>query len=97
MISYEAPGPSALETPTAPERNLLYQFIFKRTVHPGATRPMRRANIPIRMVVKRYNRKWLFELANVNRAQMMEIARARQSEWTEKSAEFVFELLDDFF
>src|SRR5258708_35310303 len=84
-----------LEIGATPDDGLLKKRRFQRAVHPSATTPVRRSRIPIRMVIKGYQNEWCGDLAQPNRGEMMEIARAVKRERGHLSSDLLEERMVD--
>ncbi len=91
MIRKPAVRRVKLEVGATPDDGFFEKRRFQRAVHPSATTPMRRSRIPIRMVIKGYQNEWCGDLAQPNRGQMMEIARAEQRKRRQFSCHFFIE------
>jgi len=79
--------PPALEIPAAPNRDALDMRKPERPVDPTAARPGRRANVPVRMIIKRNKDNRLSQPAQPERAQIMKVTRAVEDERREPRAE----------
>src|SRR5260370_41046197 len=95
MIRKPAVRRVKLEVGATPDDGFFEKRSFQRAVHPSATTPMRRSRIPIRMVIKGYQNEWCGDLAQPNRGEMMEIARAVKRERGQLSSDLLEERMDD--
>ena len=68
--------PPAFEISATPDRDLPDVRQFQCAIDPAAATPARRANIPIRMIIKRDYGDGLIDISNPQGAEMVKIARA---------------------
>jgi hypothetical protein len=88
-ISKKPPRGTTFKTSAPPNRDLIDEGVLQRTIHPCATRPMRRTDIPIRMIVERQNHKRFLKPADVDRREMMKISRSGKNETSKAAPEFL--------
>jgi len=93
-ISKKLSWPPALKIATAPNADAPYMRELQRTIDPAAAAPLRRANVPIGMIVERNNNERLRDTADPKRAQMMKVTRAVKQKWRELRCKFAIELVD---
>ena len=75
-ISKNLMWPPTFKISTAPNADLPHMRKLQRAVHPTATRPFRRPNVPVGMIIERHQNKRLRDAARPKGGKMMEIARA---------------------
>jgi len=93
-ISKKLSWPPALKIAAAPNADAPYMRELQRTIDPAAAAPLRRANVPIGMIVERNNNERLRDTADPERAQMVKVARAVKQKGREPRLKFAVELVD---
>src|SRR5207248_5761001 len=86
--------PPALEIPATPNCDALDRRKLERPVDPSAATPFRRANVPVRVIIKRNQNDGFTQSPQPKRAEIMEIARAVENEWPNFLSEFAVEFFD---
>jgi len=93
-IGEDIVGPPAFEIAATPDCDMPQLRNLERTIDPATAGPSRRANVPIRMIIKRDQNKWFSKPAKPKRAQIMKVARAIKRERRETLREFAIKLFD---
>src|SRR5262249_40484442 len=86
-IPKQSPWETAFKTSAAPDRYRTDCRVLQRTVNPRSTGPVRRSNIPIRMVVEGNNCKCLADAPHKNCREMVKISGSREHESPKSPAE----------
>src|SRR5436190_4873064 len=84
--------PPALEISAAPDRDVPNLWQLQRTIDPAAAAPTRRPNIPIRMIVKRYERYRLGSRSQPQSAQMVKVTRTIKNKFSELRRDLTIKL-----
>lgn len=82
-VAEQPGGEIALEIGATPDADALHLGIFEGAIDPRAAGPVRRADVPVGMVVEGEEGEGLAELAHPDGAQMMEIAGTGKREGAE--------------
>ena len=86
--------PPALEVAATPHAHAPHMREFQRTIDPAAAAPLRRANVPIGMIVERNNNERLRDAADPERAQVVKVTGAVKQKRRETRLKFAVELVD---
>src|ERR1700744_4345433 len=87
-------GPPTFEVSAAPNRSVLQLLDLERAIDPTTAGPLRRTNVPVRMIIERNQENPLRDSTNPKRAQVMKIARAIEQKRRDAPGKFPVELFD---
>src|SRR5437763_7922805 len=93
-ISENLMRPPALEISAAPDRDVPNLWQLQCTIDPAAAAPARRPNIPIRMIIKRYERYRLRSRSQPQTGQMMKVTRTIKDKFSELRRDLPIKLLN---
>ena len=93
-IAKDLTRPPALKISASPNCRLSDVRQFQCTIDPAAATPAWRANIPVRMIIKRNQRDRLGGSSKPKSGQMMKVARAVKNESAEMRLDFAIKLFD---
>src|SRR5205807_4821801 len=93
-ISENIVRPPAFKISATPDRDVLHLFELERAIDPTAAGPSRRSDRPVRMIIERNENDRLGQATKPKCAEIMEIARAVESERRESGANFIIKLFD---
>ena len=93
-IAEKPPRKVALETAATPDADAFDAGIFQRAIDPRAARPIRRADVPVGMIVEREEGERLVKLPLPDGAQVVEIAGTKKGEGTKFGGVFLRKGID---
>ena len=86
--------PPALEISAPPDRGLPDVRQFQCAIDPTSTAPAWRANVPVRMIIKRNQRDRFVGLSKPQSRQMMKVARTVENEFAEMRLDLAIKLFN---
>ena len=93
-IAKDLSRPPALKISASPNCRLSDVRQFQCTIDPPTATPARRANVPVRMIIKRNQRDRFLDSSKPQSGQMMKVARAVKNESAEMRLNFAIKLFN---